>query len=111
MKRYPDNSPRGKLPPPVRVRVWFRISVRIRAEGGGGGGQFSSEAIVLEPFENFLIRNLIHFHITHSLQRHFQKDRDNLFYEKFQQPAYNLFPVYVFLPLERTSTMDGYLVQ
>ena len=39
----------GKLPPrkigpPVRVRVWFRISVRIRA-----GGQFSSGAIFLEP--------------------------------------------------------------
>ena len=30
--------------PPVRVRVWFRISVRIRA-----GGQFSSRAIFLEP--------------------------------------------------------------
>ena len=30
--------------PPVRVRVWFRISVRIRA-----GGQFSSGAIFLEP--------------------------------------------------------------
>ena len=34
----------GKLPP-VRVRVWFRISVRIRVEG-----QFSSLAIFLEPF-------------------------------------------------------------
>ena len=31
--------------PPVRVRVWFRVSVRIRF-----GGQFSSGAIVLEPF-------------------------------------------------------------
>ena len=30
--------------PPARVRVWFRISVRIRAEGGRGDfpwGQFS----------------------------------------------------------------------
>ena len=33
---------------PVRVRVWFRISVRIRA-----GGQFSSGAIYLEP--SFLV--------------------------------------------------------
>ena len=31
--------------PPVRVRVWFRIRVRIRA-----GGQFSSGAFFLEPF-------------------------------------------------------------
>ena len=30
--------------PPVRVRVWFRVSVRIRV-----GGQLSSGAIVLEP--------------------------------------------------------------
>ena len=30
---------------PIRVRVWIRISVRIRA-----GGQFSSGAIFLEPF-------------------------------------------------------------
>ena len=37
--------PRRKIGPPVRLRVWFRISVRIRA-----GGQFSSEAIFLEPF-------------------------------------------------------------
>ena len=39
----------GQLPegncPPVRVRVWFRISVRIRV-----GGQFFSGVIVLEPF-------------------------------------------------------------
>ena len=39
-----DNCPGGNLPPPVRVRVWFRVSVRIRV-----GGQFSSGAIVLEP--------------------------------------------------------------
>ena len=32
--------------PPVMVRVWFRISVRIRA-----GGQFSLGAIFLEPLE------------------------------------------------------------
>ena len=31
--------------PPVRVRVWFRISVRISA-----GGQFYAGAIFLEPF-------------------------------------------------------------
>ena len=40
----------GKIAPeencsPVRVRVWFRISVRTRA-----GGQFSSGAIFLELF-------------------------------------------------------------
>ena len=35
---------RGKFPP-VRVRVWFRVSVRNRV-----WGQFSSGAIVLEPF-------------------------------------------------------------
>ena len=32
--------------PPVRIRVWFRVSVKIRF---GAGGQFSSGAIVLEP--------------------------------------------------------------
>ena len=31
----PDNFPQGKLPP-VRVRVWFKIKVRIRV-----GGEFS----------------------------------------------------------------------
>ena len=31
----------------VRVRVWFRVSVRNRV---GGAGQFSSGAIVLKPF-------------------------------------------------------------
>ena len=36
---YPDNGP------PVGVRVWFRVSVRIRV-----GGEFSSGAYVLEPF-------------------------------------------------------------
>ena len=45
LKWCPENCPRGKLPP-VRVRVWFRISVRIRA-----GGKFSSEAIFLDSFE------------------------------------------------------------
>ena len=35
--------------PPVRVRVWFRVSVRIKV-----GGQFSSGAIVLEPKINTL---------------------------------------------------------
>ena len=33
--------------PPVRVRVWVRVSF-------GVGGQFSSEAIVLEPGINAL---------------------------------------------------------
>ena len=36
--------------PSVRVRVWFRISVRIRA-----GRQFSSGSIFLEPFEVTII--------------------------------------------------------
>ena len=35
--------PRGKLPP---VKVCFRVSVKIRA-----GGQFSSGAVILEPFQ------------------------------------------------------------
>ena len=43
----PDNCPRKKsappLPPPVRVRVWLRISF-------GVGGQFALGLIVLEPF-------------------------------------------------------------
>ena len=37
--------PPRKIAPPVRVSVWFRISVRIRA----GGGQFSMGAVFLEP--------------------------------------------------------------
>ena len=41
--RCPENCSRGKLPP-GQVKVWFRISVRIRA-----GGQFSLGAIFLEP--------------------------------------------------------------
>ena len=43
----PDNCPRGKLPPdpPVRVWVWVRVSAKIRV-----AGQFSSGAIVLEPY-------------------------------------------------------------
>ena len=45
LARCPDNFPRGKLLP-VRVSVWFRVSVKIRV---GGGSQFSSGAIVLEP--------------------------------------------------------------
>ena len=40
----PENCPRGKLPPPVRVRVCFRISVRIRA-----GGAIFLGAIFLAP--------------------------------------------------------------
>ena len=43
LERCPENFPRGKLPP-FRVRVWFRISVRIRTDG-----QFSSGANFLEP--------------------------------------------------------------
>ena len=31
--------------PPVRVRVWFRVSIKIRV-----GEQFSSREVVLEPF-------------------------------------------------------------
>ena len=59
--------------PPVRVRVWFRISVRIRA----GRGQFSSGAIFLEPakvslvfigtdgyFEKISAANIRHLHST-----------------------------------------------
>ena len=40
----PENCPEENWPP-VRVRVWFRISIRIRA-----AGQFSWGAIFLEPF-------------------------------------------------------------
>ena len=48
--RCPENYSPGKLPPlPVRVRVWFRISVRIRA-----GGLFSLGTIFLEPIDQFL---------------------------------------------------------
>ena len=35
--------PPRKTAPPVRVRVWVRVSF-------GVGGQFSSRAIVLEPY-------------------------------------------------------------
>ena len=35
-----ENCPQGKFPP-VRVRVWFTISVRIRAGGNFPRGQFS----------------------------------------------------------------------
>ena len=47
----------GKLPPrkialPSQVRVWFTISVRIRA-----GGQFSSEAVFLEPWDYIDVHN------------------------------------------------------
>ena len=38
----PENFPPREI---VRVSVWFRISVRIRA-----GGQFSSEVFFLEPW-------------------------------------------------------------
>ena len=33
--RYSNNCPRGKLPPPplVRVRVWFRVSLRTKVRG------------------------------------------------------------------------------
>ena len=52
--------------PPVRVRVWFRISVRIRA-----GGQFSSGKIFLEPiyinlFDTFHVKiNYVQVSLTH----------------------------------------------
>ena len=36
----PENYPRGKLPPPIRGRVWFTISVRIRSRGNFPWGQF-----------------------------------------------------------------------
>ena len=36
--------------PLVRVRVWFRVSVRIRV-----WGQFSSGAIALEPLQIYLL--------------------------------------------------------
>ena len=39
----PDNCPRGKLAP-VRVTVWFRVSVKIRV-----AKKFSPGVIVLEP--------------------------------------------------------------
>ena len=42
-KWCPDNFPQGKMPP-VGVRVWFRVKVRIRVVG-----QFPSPAIVLKP--------------------------------------------------------------
>ena len=54
----PDNCPRGKLPPPVRAKVWFRVRVR---------GEFFSEAIVLESSKELLqsfyliIDTYIHF--------------------------------------------------
>ena len=53
LSRCPDNCRRGKMAP-VRVRVWFRISVKIRV---GGGGQFSLRAIVLEllPLATFAL--------------------------------------------------------
>ena len=38
----PGNWARGKLSPPVRVRVWLGVSF-------GVGGHFSSGAIFLEP--------------------------------------------------------------
>ena len=34
LKRCPDNSPRGKLPP-VRVRVWVRVRVGGQLSSGG----------------------------------------------------------------------------
>ena len=38
----PENCPRGNLPPPlVSVRVWFTISVRIRAGGNFPRGKLS----------------------------------------------------------------------
>ena len=40
----PDNCPEENCPP-FRVRVWFRVSVRIKI-----GRQFSSRALVLESF-------------------------------------------------------------
>ena len=46
----PDYCLRGKLLP-VRVRVWFRVSVRIKT-----GGQFSSGVFVLEPFIMVLLK-------------------------------------------------------
>ena len=33
ISRYPDNSPRGKLPPTVRVGVWVKVSVSFRVGG------------------------------------------------------------------------------
>ena len=45
---FPDNCP------PVRVRVWFRVSVELRV-----AGQFSSGAIVLEPY--YICCNLSYF--------------------------------------------------
>ena len=54
----------------IVFRVWFRISVRIRA-----GGQFSSEAIFLEPFvtkqqnsKAFANKILHHFNFFKTLQ-------------------------------------------
>ena len=37
--------------PPVRVRVWVRVRVSFRV-----GGQFSSEAIVLEPEKKHFVK-------------------------------------------------------
>ena len=44
-KGYPNNCPRGKLPPfPVRVSVWVTVRISFRV-----GGQFSLGTVVLEP--------------------------------------------------------------
>ena len=40
-------APDENCPLPVRVRVWFKVSVKIRV-----GEQFTSGAIVLEPVRN-----------------------------------------------------------
>ena len=56
----PNNCPRGKLTPPVRVRVWLRVSF-------GVGGQFSSGTIFLEPLP---VRKFILFFLYHVLNKY-----------------------------------------
>ena len=60
--------------PLVRVRVWFRISVRIRA----GEGQFSSGAIFLEPLLCYLV---MHIH-WHKMSCHMSNLRGSIFFEQ-----------------------------
>ena len=61
----------GKLPP-VRVRVWFRVSVRIRVRG-----DFPWGAIVLEPYRIYLRKHFVYFGRNRSL---FSMIRESIFF-------------------------------
>ena len=74
--------PPRKIVPPVRVRVWLRVSF-------GVGGQFSSGTMILEPF-----RNKTNISINNSVLRILSNIFDGSFLRKWLSIYLKLLNIY-----------------